>query len=104
MSKEPNLENKDKALHIGVVSGSNITMDLLIQECKKYYSKSENCVGGSLHIVLDDENIEDGHIEWCKNYAKEKGDNEGVALAELLLKATMEQREKLVSNYSSYCH
>ena len=104
MSKEQNLEDKDKALHIGSVSGINITMDLLIQECKNYYSKPENCVGGSLHIVLDDENIEDEHIKWCKNYAKEKGDNEGVLLAELLLKATIQQREKLVSDYSSYCH
>lgn len=24
-----------------------------------------NCVGGNCHIVLDDFNIEDSHIDWC---------------------------------------
>lgn len=25
-----------------------------------------SCVGGNLHIVLDDFNIEDGHLEFCR--------------------------------------
>ena len=39
----------------------------------------------------------------AKNYAKEKGDNEGVLLADLLLRASVEQREgkrKLFINWT----
>lgn len=25
----------------------------------------QDCVGGPLHIVLDDQNFSDEHIEWC---------------------------------------
>lgn len=31
-----------------------------------------NSVGGTGHIVFDDFNVEDQHIEWCLNYCKEK--------------------------------
>lgn len=30
-----------------------------------YYAKPGNSVGGNLHIVLDDCNVEDGHVEFC---------------------------------------
>ena len=30
----------------------------------------ESCVGGNLHIVIDDWNIEDDHIDWCENDAE----------------------------------
>jgi uncharacterized protein (TIGR02996 family) len=41
---------------------------------------------GSLHIVLDDGNVEDDHVRWCIQYAAEHGDEEGRQLGEVLLR------------------
>ena len=62
---------------------------------RDYYAKPGNSVGGSLHIVLDDENIEDVHVEFCRDQAREKGDDDGVRLAEMLLLMSKTQRKKL---------
>jgi hypothetical protein len=51
--------------------------------------------GGSLHIVLEDGNLETDHVLWCKNYAKEQGDPEGVKLAEFLLTLTEDERDEV---------
>jgi hypothetical protein len=56
-----------------------------------------NPAGGSLHIVLDDWNLEDDHIKYCINYAKECNDNEAVKLGEIMLQLSMTQRNKLVN-------
>ena len=61
-----------------------------------YLSKRENTCGGSLHIVLDDGNIKDSDITFCRGYAEDKGDSEGVILCDLLIKLTKTQRRKLV--------
>ena len=37
-----------------------------------YYYDIGNVTGGSLHIVLDDNNLDHGSIEWCFNHALEK--------------------------------
>lgn len=79
-----------------------ITVPFLIEECRKYYALPDNGVGGSLHIVLDDDNIENHHIQWCIEHAQEKGDVEGVRLGNLLLKASKTQRKRLVKSYSQY--
>jgi len=60
-----------------------------------YRDTAGNGVGGSLHIVLDDGNVEDGHVRWCIERAKECGDEEGVKLGETLLSMTKTQRKKL---------
>lgn len=52
-------------------------------------------VGGSLHIVLDDCNVDDGHVEFCLNWAIEEDDAEGEALARILLRMSKTQRKKL---------
>ena len=62
---------------------------------RAYQAKDGNGVGGSLHIVLDDGNTEDGDVEWCMNYAKEIGDADGVKLAEAILRMSKTQRERL---------
>lgn len=86
------------------MQNNEITVPKLIEECKKYYQLPNNRVGGSLHIVLDDGNIEDSHIEYCIGYAKENGDDEGVLLGQILLKATKTQRKKLYNNSQLYCY
>lgn len=86
-----------------LVIGSKPTVSQLIKAAKAYYAIPNNGVGGSLHIVLDDENIEDCHINWCIDYAMANDDNEGVLLGKMLLGASYTQRRKLVRNYEAYC-
>lgn len=62
---------------------------------KAYYAKPGNGVGGSLHVVLDDGNIETKFVEECREYARQNNDSDGVALADLLLKMSYTQRKKL---------
>lgn len=61
-----------------------------------FYELPGNTCGGSLHIVLDDFNTEDEHVEWCRNHAQEKGDVDGVYLAELLQKFTEQERNEIL--------
>lgn len=56
-----------------------------------------NCVGCHLHIVLDDGNVEDSHVKFCLDEAKEEGCQECVTLAEKLLLMSKTQRRKLYS-------
>lgn len=63
---------------------------------KKIYSK--NSVGGLLHIVLDDGNLKNSHIEWCINEIKSSNDDDKdlyLQCAYNLLKMTPTQRLKL---------
>lgn len=62
---------------------------------KAYIAKKGNTVGGSLHIVLEDGNIEDGHVAFCIKDASERGDTEGAMLASMLLRMSKTQRKKL---------
>ena len=71
------------------------TMPKVLSFVKAYYAKPGNEVGGCLHIVLDDGNIEDSHIEFCRNSARKHNDNDGIVLAELLLQMNYTQRKKL---------
>jgi hypothetical protein len=61
-----------------------------------FYDLAGNCTGGNLHIVTDDFNVETHHVEWCRDQARQKGDQDGVFLAELLLQFTEAEREKIV--------
>ena len=55
----------------------------------------KNPTWGSLHIVLDDGNLETHHVEFCVEWARKKGDAEGAALAEILLAMTVAQRGRI---------
>lgn len=59
-----------------------------------YRDTEGNGLGGSLHIVLDDGNTEDGDVKWCIEYAKQCGDAAGVELGETLLRMSRSQRKK----------
>ena len=58
-----------------------------------YYN--DHPTGGSLHIVLDDGNLADHSIEFCRAYAIERGDVEGARLADALLLMTRTQRKRI---------
>lgn len=52
---------------------------------KDYRAIGDNGMsGGSLHIILEDGNFEDEHVDWCIKYATEEGDGFGVLLATML--------------------
>lgn len=50
---------------------------------------------GSLHIVLEDGNIEDEHVEFCERWARDHGDEMGVTLARMISELTDLQRAML---------
>ena len=55
----------------------------------------ENCVWGSLHVVLEDGNVGDSSVDYCIESAVAKGDTEGEALARILRDMSRTQRSKL---------
>jgi hypothetical protein len=55
----------------------------------------DNPAWGSLHIVLDDGNVDDASVRFCEEYATEKGDHEGAELARILMRMSRTQRAKL---------
>ena len=59
---------------------------------KAYYAKPGNGVGGNLHCVLDDGNLDGISISWARQRALDAGDADGVALADKLLKMTPQRR------------
>jgi hypothetical protein len=62
---------------------------------RAYYEKSDNIVGGNLHLILDDANVEDQHVLFCLGIANERNDDDGVRIAELLLRMSKTQRYKI---------
>lgn len=63
-------------------------------------------VGGPLHIVLDDGNLETGHVVFSLNCARRDGHAVAIELARMLLRASFTQRTKLYRNrdlYNNYC-
>ena len=57
-------------------------------------SKWENGIGGSLKAIIDG-NIDDGNVEFCRNWAEKHGDMAGVRLAEILAQMSKTQRKKI---------
>ncbi|MGK3981344.1 hypothetical protein WMF38_57635 [Sorangium sp. So ce118] len=62
---------------------------------RAYYAKPGNGAGGSLHVVLDDGNVDDDSLRLCEERAEERGDRDGAALAKALLRMSKTQRLKL---------
>lgn len=51
-----------------------------------------NPVWGELHIVLEDLDVDDYHVQRCYDMAKENGDKEAMELAKILMELTPAQR------------
>lgn len=66
---------------------------------RAYYQKPGNGVGGNLHIVLDDGNVEDSHVLFCLECAEQEGDADGIQLCQMLLQMTKTQRRKLYKTH-----
>lgn len=67
-----------------------------------YYSMPENGVWGSMHIVLDDRNLENHSVDFCIKLAKERGDKEGHELALILRRLSKTQRGKIAKECGYY--
>ncbi len=61
------------------------------------YCWSSSGLGGSLHIVLEDCNVNDSHVQYCIDYAESIDDTEGAELGRILLKMSKTQRLKLAN-------
>jgi len=66
---------------------------------RAYQAKDGNSVGGSLHIVLGDGNVDDSSVGFCKQYAAERNDLDGVELANVLLQMSKTQRLKISAKF-----
>jgi len=78
-----------------------VNLEKLCELIQNYYIY--NSVGGNLHIVLDDGNLEDHHIEYClKTLVSEKKDEEAKVIGESLLNIPYDTRKKLYSNSWEY--
>jgi hypothetical protein len=60
---------------------------------KAYHQK--HSAWGNLHVVLDDQNLEDDTVSFCKRTALDENDIEGAELADLLLQMTKTQRGRI---------
>jgi hypothetical protein len=69
------------------------TFDELLPEVRAYYQVHP--AGGSLHITLDDGNVDRRHVWFCWCKAVAAGDHAGAALAMKLLHASRRTRERL---------
>ena len=69
------------------------TIPEVIDDFRAY--KAIHLAWGSLHIVLDDNNVTEPDVQFCVDLAIETGDVEGERLARLLLQMSTTQRRKL---------
>lgn len=83
------------AARVLLASGMKPTVPDVLPLARAYYAKLGNGAGGSLHIVLDDGNVTDGDVEFCEERARERDDEDGVALAQVLRRMSKTQRAKI---------
>ena len=73
-------------------------MDDCTQVCdlvREFRAQPGNEVGGTLHIVLDDLNVDNGSVEYCLHTAIAAEDQPGVLIARLMLECSKTQRLKI---------
>lgn len=63
---------------------------------RAYYRKPGNAAGGSLHLVLDDGNLDTASIRWVLKHATDEDDADGVLIAEKLLAMSRSGRGRAV--------
>lgn len=73
----------------------NPTVPEVLPLIRAYYAKPGNSVGGHLHITLEDGNVDDDSVRYCIESSRWCGDDDGVALGEILLRMSRTQRRKL---------
>lgn len=82
--------------------GNDWRVRVAVLAARSYYAKDGNGVGGSLHIVLDDGNLDAMNVTYCLEWARKHDDRDGEALALLLSDMTQTQRAKVYARYGDY--
>ena len=72
-----------------------MTTQQTLELARKYYAKEDNSCGGSLHIVLDDGNVEEESVCFCLKEAQTRSDSDGIDLCNALLTITESMRHEL---------
>lgn len=70
----------------------------LEQRIDTFSQQPGNSVGGSLHIVLSDGNIDDHHITWVEGYACGAKDDDGYVIANMLSRLNADDRQAWYDN------
>ena len=65
---------------------------------KQLYDREGGSGGCCLHIVLDDNNIEDGHVAFCVDRAYQQSHEDCKLLSLSMLALTEEQRGRVLRN------
>lgn len=78
-----------------VATGKKPSIREFVDRFNAYYKL--NPTWGSLHIVLDDGNVRDDDVRFCRTYAIEHSDPEGSELANILLSMSKTQRRKIAA-------
>jgi hypothetical protein len=68
------------------------TVPLVVLKAREFYTKHGNGCGGVLHIVLDDGNVEEAHVRFCRDEAVKKDDHDAIDICDDLLELTAEER------------
>lgn len=71
------------------------TIEQLLDATKEFYQMPNNECGGSLHVVLDDGNLDRKTLLFAIDYALARADYEAVFLAKMLLKVDILKRKLL---------
>lgn len=72
-----------------------LTVPDVLPLARSYVAKEGNKVGGSLHLVLKDYNVDTDSINFCLNHSIEVSDEDGAVLSRKLLLMTKTQRLKV---------
>ena len=75
------------------------TIPEMLPVLKQYYELPGNSVGGSLHIVLEDGNVKNKHVDSCIEDAHECGDMAGYYIGKLLRLMSFTQRTKIIRHH-----
>ena len=98
--QEPSKPSIAERADVLIKMGRKPTVPEVLPLINEYYEKDGNCAGGTLHVVLDDGNIETIFVKHAVEYARENNDEDGEKLGELLLKMSYTQRYKLYTRHS----
>lgn len=69
--------------------------EIILKQIKQFLSLEGNEIGGNLHIVLDDGNLENENIAWCMHLCINKQDFLGFSICDNLLRITYKEREAI---------
>lgn len=61
-----------------------------------YYAKPGNGAGGTCHVVLDDQNLDDSTLRLCLDSAAEQHDEDGAAIMRDMLQMTRSARKRAI--------